>query len=65
MNNTHWKLIEDIIKKFDLKGRGIDTVVMENIESALEEAYFSGCCDGGMDSELMNQALDFFKEEGD
>ena len=52
------EVAKDLYEKWDLDSRG-----SEDILSAIAEAYMKGAMNGGMDSSIFEEALDFFKED--
>jgi len=56
------KIIDDIFCSWCLKDHGIDSEVISDIKSAIQEAYMAGCLHGGLDRDIHEEAIDFFRK---
>ena len=56
------KIVTEIAKSWELSSHSIDERVMEDIFSAIEEAYTTGCLHGGLDKDIFQDALNFYSK---
>ena len=57
-----YKIVDDIFNKWCLHEHNIDSEVLDDIKSAIKEAYMEGALHGGSDTAIFNEALEFCKD---
>lgn len=55
------KIVDDISNKWCLHTHNIDSEVLDDIKSAIKEAYMYGALNGGLDTDIFNEASEFCK----
>ena len=59
--NKTCAIVDKIVKDYNIDTCVKNDKVMNDIKSAIEEAYMNGIVVGSLDNELLEEAINFFK----
>ena len=60
--NVADKVVDNVFKEWFLHEHNIDSEVLDDIKSAIKEAYMEGALHGGLDTDVFKEALEFCKD---
>lgn len=63
MNSCSKVVTESVLKDFNITSRITEAKLLEDVTSAISEAYTLGCVASGMNNVLLQESLNYFWEK--